>query len=276
MHDGVASGILAFKAVLEYARDHADRLIHTVNRARVETLEMGSSARGDVVVEMEYGPEAYTVEYQVRVGEGDDRRVITVQSDSLMKRPIATKTRPRPYAYMLPRDAVDAVAMLQRQGITVEVLTRSTTVEVSAYTLIGVTYERAYNHAGAARVHLGDVVTLEQDFPAGTFIIPTGQMLGRLVSHMLEPETADNVVYWNTMDAWLPKAALEADGPSNARRRGGGPGGRGAGARGGRPDGAGRRGGPPGGGRRAEPAGPPVVPIYKVMAPTALPSVIVN
>ncbi|MCH7562800.1 MAG: hypothetical protein IH968_03150 [Gemmatimonadetes bacterium] len=274
LSDGVASGVLAFKAVLEYARDNADRLIETVNRARVETLEMGLSARGDVVVEMEYGPEDYTVEYQVRVGEGDDARVITVQSDSLMKRPIATKTRPRPYAYMLPRDAVGAVAMLQRQGITVEVLERATTVEVTAYTLAGVTYEQAYNHAGAARVQLGDVVTFERDFPAGTFVVPTGQMLGRLVSHMLEPETEDNVVYWNTMDAWLPKAALEAIGRPNAGQGDGGPGRRGAGARGGR---SGNRGGPPGrGGRRGGPEDPPVVPIYKVMAPIALPSVILN
>ena len=163
--------------------------------------------------------------------------------------------------------------MLQRHGITVEVLERPTTVEVTAYTLTGVTYEQAYNHAGAARVQLGDVVTFEREFPAGTFVVPTGQMLGRLVSHMLEPETEDNVVYWNTMDAWLPKAALE---PNAGLRRGGGPGGRGAGARGGRPGGAGRRGGPPGGGRRGEPEGPPVVPIYKVMTPIALPAVILN
>ena len=270
LSDGVASGVLAFKAVLEYARDNADRLIETVNRARMETLEMGLSPQGDVVVEMEYGPEDYSVEYQVRIGEGDDREVITVMSDSLMKKPIATKTRPRPYAYMLPRDAVDAVAMLQRQGITVEVLKRRTTVEVSAYTLAGVTYEQAYNHAGAARVEVGGVVTLERDFPAGTFVVPTGQMLGRLVSHMLEPETEDNVVYWNTMDAWLPKAALEAAGQAGSGprgRRGGAAGARGGGARGGRPGAAGRRGGP---------AGPPVVPIYKVMAPVPLPSVIMN
>ncbi|MFV2008086.1 MAG: M14 family zinc carboxypeptidase, partial [Longimicrobiales bacterium] len=220
--DGVAAGVLAFKAVLEYARDDADRLIETVNRARIETIEMGLSARGDIVVDMEYAPEDYTVEYQVPVGEDEDRRVITVESDSLMKRPIATKTRPRPYAYLLPRDAVDAVAMLQRQGITVEVLERPTTVEVTAYTLVDVTYEQAYNHAAAARVQLGEVQTLERDFPAGTFVVPTGQMLGRLVSHMLEPETADNVVYWNTMDAWLPKAALEATGNADAGRWGGG------------------------------------------------------
>jgi hypothetical protein len=29
------------------------------------------------------------------------------------------------------------------------------------------------------------------------------------VTHMLEQETTDNVVYWNTMDGLLPKAALQ-------------------------------------------------------------------
>jgi len=73
--------------------------------------------------------------------------------------------------------------------------------------------------------------------------VPTAQYLGRLVTHMLEPETEDNVVYWNTMDAWIPRSADAVGG-------GRGFGGRGAGGRG--------------------LARPPVVPIYKLMTPTAL------
>jgi hypothetical protein len=46
-------------------------------------------------------------------------------------------------------------------------------------------------------------------YPAGTYVVRTGQMLGRLAAHMLEPETNDNVIYWNTMDAWLPLARLQ-------------------------------------------------------------------
>ena len=52
-------------------------------------------------------------------------------------------------------------------------------------------------------MEVGDVVTLDRAFPTATYIVPTGQELGRLVTHMLEVETEDNVVYWNTMDRWI-------------------------------------------------------------------------
>jgi hypothetical protein len=122
-----------------------------------------------------------------------------------MKKPVATRFRPRPWAYILPRDAEDAVAMLQRHGIVVERLEASARLTVDAYRIAGVTYEQAYNHAAAVRVAVADVVSMEQDFPVGTYVVPTAQYLGRLVAHMLEPETDDNVVYWNTMDAWIPR-----------------------------------------------------------------------
>ena len=111
-------------------------------------------------------------------------------------------------------------------------------LEVDAYSVAAVTHERAYNHAAATKVEVGEVVTLERDFPKGAFLVPTAQFMGRLVTHILEPESSDNVVYWNTMDAWIP-----------------------------RPDGA--RGGAGGDGGEPE---IPVVPIYKLMTPTALPT----
>ena len=104
---------------------------------------------------------------------------IEVTGAQLMKKPIATKLRPRPWAYILPRDAVDAVACFRRHGITVEVLTEADSFTVDAYTVAGVSHERAYNHAAATRVEVGEVVTLEQNFPKGTYIVPTAQFLGR-------------------------------------------------------------------------------------------------
>jgi hypothetical protein len=88
---------------------------------------------------------------------------------------------------------------------------------------------------------VGEVLTIQETFPAGTYVVPTAQYLGRLVAHMLEVETEDNVVYWNTMDGWIPREATPA--------------GRGRGGR---------------GGGQAQAARPPFVPIYKVMAPVAL------
>ena len=248
MSDGVKSGVLGYMAVAEFVKQNAQKVKTVVETARRETIQMGDAARGQIVVEQRYGPEPRRVTYEIGVGRGEDRRIQRVQSDSLMKLPVPVKTRPRPYAYILPRDARDAVALLRRHDIAVEELQDSITVEVQAYTLAGVTYEQAYNHAAATRVQVGEVLTQQRTFPAGSFVIRTGQMQGRVAAHMLEPETSDNIVYWNLMDAWLPKAAL-------ARTS----------AQAGAPDEEEEPRGP----QRAQ--GPPVIPIYKVMQPTAMP-----
>ncbi len=253
--EGARAGYLAYLTVLEFVAQNADRVMGLVDRAREETVAMGAEPRGEVAVMMEYGAEDYPVDYLLmrgggRGGNGAAGDTIRVTGARLMKKPVPTRFRPRPWAYILPRDAVDAVAMLRRHSITVERLEAPATIEVDAYTIADVSYEQAYNHAAAMRVEVGEVLTLERDFPIGTYVVPTAQPLGRLVAHMLEPETDDNVIYWNTMDAWVPR-------PGGSRAGGGGL---------------------PNADR--EPtvpvSGPPLVPIYKLMRPTGLTSAIVE
>ncbi len=243
MAQGVRAGILGFKGVLEYARDNAAKLMLTVNRARRETIEMGQKAQGDVVVEMRYGPQPYRVTYEIGVREGGVQRAVTVSNDSLMTLPVIVKTRPRPFAYVLPRDAVAAVAMLRRNAIVVEELLEPMQVEVQAYVVEGVGFESAYNHTAAVRLQLADQAqTVTRTFPAGTYIVRTGQVLGRVAAHMLEPETNDNVIYWNTMDAWLPLSRLLPPAPRAGDDEEG----------------------PPQGGAQQ---GPAFAPIFKIMQP---------
>ncbi|MBT8397367.1 MAG: hypothetical protein KJN92_10390 [Gemmatimonadetes bacterium] len=259
--EGARAGYLGNLAVVEYAVANPEKLMGLVEAARMETIELGAEPRGEIAVRMEYGPEDYTVDYTIITGgrrsDPPDTPVDTIEvtGAQLMKKPVAVKTRPRPWAYLIPRDAVDAVAMLKRHGITVEVLTEPAALSVAAYTVAGVSHERAYNHAAATVVEVGEVVTLDQSFPAGTYVVPTAQFLGRLAAHMLEPESDDNVVYWNTMDAWIPRPAPEEEGEPEL---------------------------PPGVDpqdprvqamlRQRGQRGPAVVPIYKLMTPTALPT----
>jgi hypothetical protein len=251
MQRGVRSGYMAYKAVLDYVRQNAQKVVTTVNRARLETIAMGQKAEGEVPVTMRYGAANRRVQYEIPEGQGADRRFIQVTSDSLMIRPIATQTRPRPYAYILPREAEDAVAMLRRHGVTVEQLRDSVRLEVQAYTIRDVTYSTQYNHQATVQIHVGDVVTQTRLFPRGTYVVPTGQVLGRVAAHMLEPETDDNVIYWNTMDAWLPRPRTAPVTPPAAVDD---------------PDDE-----PP-----ARPqAGPALVPIFKLMTPRALPTSII-
>jgi dipeptidyl-peptidase 4 len=257
--EGARAGYLGNLAVVEYAARNAGRLVEVVDAARMETMAMGAEPRGEIAVEMEYAPEDYLVSYTFIRGGGrgadPDTPVDTIEvtGAQLLKKPVATRTRPRPWAYLLPRDAVDAVGMLRRHGITVEVLTDSAALTVDAYTVGAVTHERAYNHAAATRVEVGEVLTLEQTFPTGTYVIPTSQFLGRLVTHMLEPETDDNVVYWNTMDAWIPRPGAPEETP-------------------GLPRGVDPEDLPPEWAARMAERGPPVLPVYKLMAPAPLPA----
>lgn len=242
---GIEAGIVAYRAVLEYVHANAEPIMELVRSAREETIRLGERAEGEIPVRMRYDPEPYTVTYQLLTGPPDARQIVTVTSDSLMKRPVPTQLRPRPYAYLLPREAVDAVEMLRRHDITVEILREPATLEVQAYTLAGITYRAEYDHAAATEVSVGDVVTITRTFPKDTYVVRTGQVLGRVAAHMLEPETQDNVIFWNTMDAWLPKPALA--GPMQA-------------------------GGSPGAGQ----AELPLIPIFKLMRPVPLPAALLE
>ncbi len=212
MADGVRAGELGYLAVLEYVRDNPDEIIETVTTARREAILLGSQPSGEVAVAMTVEPQEELVNYMIGRMVDGERQIIEIEGAPLYTRPVATQTRARPFAYLLPRDAVDAVALLRRHNITVEELREGVTLEVEAYPLEGVSWESVYNHQAATRLDVGEPVRVERNFPIGTYVVPVGQMMGRVVTHLLEPETRDNLIYWNTMDAWIPLAQLERGG----------------------------------------------------------------
>ncbi len=240
MEPGVLSGVVGYHSILEYTARNPRKVREVVSNARWGTVAKGENPGDALTVQQVYGPADFQVTYQIREGGRGDptSELITVTSDSLMKKPIPTLQRTWPFAYLLPRDAVDAVAMLRRHNITIEVLQDTLTLEVQAYKPAGFSWRQEYNHNAAVVVEVEEVVTFTQRFPAGTYVIPTGQFMGRVAAHLLEPETDDNVVRWNTMDAWLPLSE-----PSRFRRS--------------RPG--------------TEPP-PRVIPIWKVMRPVPMPT----
>jgi hypothetical protein len=207
---GVRSGVVAYKAILKYTRTNADDVMALVNRARRETAEMGERATDRVMVKMKYEAEDEAVRYEIAEGEGAEKRYVTVDDGKLIKKPVVTASRPRPYAYLLPREAKQAVALLRRHGITVETLQTEMTIEIDAYSVEAINYRKEYDHPSAVEIELGKTVRRKQKFPAGTYVVSTAQLLGRVAAHLLEPEADDSLVHWNVFDALLPKAALTA------------------------------------------------------------------
>ena len=85
-------------------------------------------------------------------------------------------------------------------------LQKDTEIEIEAYVLEGIEHNAEYDHPAAVTVQLADdPITETRTFTKGTFIIRTGQIMGRVAAHLLEPETNDSVVRWNAMDAILPR-----------------------------------------------------------------------
>ncbi|MDT8369608.1 MAG: M14 family zinc carboxypeptidase [Longimicrobiales bacterium] len=247
------AGKLAYIEVMAHSAENAEALTTMVRAARVETIQAGMRAEGRIPVLVEnndYEPQDRTITYEILDPEYDGPRdeadpfedVITVTNDRLLTKAVVRGYRDLPYAYILPRQAIDAVAMLRRNGITVEQLTRPATLDTEAYLIEGVSFESEYDHAASVELDVADapVQLSGETYPAGTYVVRTGQMRGRLVAHMLEPETEDNVIKWNTMDALLPLHEVITGEAAPRTRFGGDP-------------------------------GPPIVPIHKLMTPTALP-----
>lgn len=221
----VASGVLAYRTVLEYARDNGDELIATVLEARRRTIELGERAEGQIPVEESLQAEDFRVTYQIRHpddagGErspADDRParpgdpLLTVRDAEIMKKATGTRFRDRPYAYLLPAEAAEAVRLLRRHNVAVERLTEPVALDLQVYVLEDVRHESGVNgHATAVRVDVGDMRAERVEMPAGAWVVRTGQLLGRVVTQLLEPESSDNVVYWNAMTTLLPLADLQA------------------------------------------------------------------
>ncbi|KPK74812.1 MAG: hypothetical protein AMJ79_13105 [Phycisphaerae bacterium SM23_30] len=244
--DGVLSGLVACKALVKYVVQNPDKIMNLVNQARRETIELGQKARGQIPVQEELGPKDYKVSYLISEERGAVRKLVRVTNADLNIQPVILKSRPLPYAYILEPRAFQAVEFIKQHKVTIEVLQQATKLEVEAYQINNIEYKNDNQHPTAIAVTLADEPVKQiLTFPAGSYVIRTGQVMGRIIAGMLEPETADNVVYWNTMDAFLshfpprPPAVQRAAGTYR-----------------------------PGPQRRSPPA---IIPIFKLMTPTPLP-----
>jgi hypothetical protein len=245
---GAKSGRVAYLAVLQWTAQNSDKVLMCVNRARRETIEMGDVADGDIPIAMDYTAEDFKVDYEYNTARRGEEPVLEkVTGGDIFKKPVIKKSRPRPYAYILEPKAHKAVKLLKRHGITIEVLQEDAEIPVSAYVMEEISRGEEYDHPAAATVKLKEAtIDTVLSFPKGTYVIPTGQMMGRVIAHLLEPETNDNVIRWNTMDAILPRIYTPEQLERMSRFRGPG--------------------------RMPQ----PIIPIYKLMSPTPLSTLILE
>ena len=112
----------------------------------------------------------------------------------------ATKTTTMPYAYLVPRKFARIVDRLKMHGVAVDELAQElvTDVEFDVITELNRS-ERAFQKHKMVQVESKRDVG-SRAVPAGTYVIPTAQPLGRFVSYMLESASDDGFVFWNFFD----------------------------------------------------------------------------
>jgi hypothetical protein len=262
--DAILSAKVTYEAILEWAQKNSARLRSLITQTRSDMIRRGQKAQGDIPVQFELGPMDFKVSYELAEGRGEERTITQINDKDLIMKANVTKTRPLPYAYILEPRAWKAVEMLQRQKVLIEVLQEDTEFEVEAYLATKVEHISEYDHPAAVVVTLADeTIKRKQAFPRGSYVIRTGQIMGRIVTHMLEPETKDNVVRWNTMDAILPRLPTPEQQATSDRSA--------EGRRKVTPERqpAARSGMP----LRKRTPREPIIPIFKLMTPTKLPTI---
>ena len=108
-----------------------------------------------------------------------------------------------PYAYLLPAELSLQVERLMMHGVQVEKLDFAQTLNVEVAKILQFQRDRRpFQH------HLMATASVEyreenRSIPAGTYLVRTGQPLGKLASYMMEPEANEGFVKWNFMDDWM-------------------------------------------------------------------------
>ena len=115
----------------------------------------------------------------------------------------STKHVPLPYAYLIPAEHAKIVERLRMHGIQVErILDKADKLELEVQidTVRSlVRNEQTFQKHKLIRIE-SQRTTETIPIPAGTFVVRTGQPLGRLISYLLESESDDGLAFWNFLD----------------------------------------------------------------------------
>lgn len=122
----------------------------------------------------------------------------------------STNSTSLPFAYVIPKDHVRVVERLRMHGVNIQMLKEDTELNVEVHKI------KELNRAKRAfQKHKMVQATSQRDarketISAGSYIVSTGQPLGRFVAYMLECDSDDGFIFWNFFDQHI---AVDRDYP---------------------------------------------------------------
>jgi hypothetical protein len=182
-----------------------DRLIIRAMELSADAHRPDSTAVRSVLAAPTVQPVIAEITHAADQGAGGFARRVRTGQLKIVRMPVydrftSARSEARPTAYLLPGELGDVVALLRRQGVQVNRLTRGWQGAVEAYAVdsvsVGALFEGHRATAVSGQWHDAGTV----DIPAGTYVVKTDQALGTFAAYLLEPGSEDGVVTWNMLD----------------------------------------------------------------------------
>ncbi len=205
---------------VQFARDNKADVQKLLQDIRDEQTNISDTDRQRTLVHLQSEMSAFEGTFKIKGFNGDEKKDHDVTFLGNFT-PVTSVNMPS--AYVMPRELSMLAERLQMHGIEVEQVTEGfdTEIEVTTYEVNKINRaNRAFQKHFMVNLEASSQKTGWQPDP-GSFVIRTGQPLGRLVCYLLEPETNEGLVTWNFLDPWLtegqpfPIVRVENDLPPN-------------------------------------------------------------
>lgn len=191
--------------LLDYVTEHSKavhRLLESVDRELVEVASVDPT-RLSLSLAAKNGPfEEKFILKGFKDGEPHDYECEFISKYE------PTKTTQFAFAYVIPEGFERVVDRLLMHGVKIERLSNDLKTRVEVDRIVSLDRaERAFQKHKMVRLD-ADRESLKLVVPAGSYLVRTGQPLGRWISYMLEANSDDGYAFWNFFDSVLEAKQL--------------------------------------------------------------------
>jgi hypothetical protein len=206
-----------FLSFLDFLHGHTEEIVALTSEADQRTIARGLAPSDEDAFIVDFGRESieqrltiqgYEMEVVEREGGGRPRLNVTDRKRTYTNVPYYARytpqrTVPFPRAYLITVQDPAIIEKLLQHGVAVEQLTEATTLEVESFTVTELQPASRSNQGHYPSSVTGEYAMVHREFPAGTVVVRTDQVLGSVVAYLLEPESDDGLVYWNFFDRYI-------------------------------------------------------------------------
>ena len=200
--------------VLTFAHDRADAIAALVEQIDSESV-VGARLATRATPQRSAGP------VEILLGDTDEvlnpytrqpmRRRLDVVRPTLMYAygTFATShDELAPEAYYVPADLAPVIDLLAAHGVDGTPLDDETAITAEQFVITGSSLASRAFEGHRERTVEGGWERVDRTVPAGTFVVPVNQPLGRLVFTLLEPRSDDGAVSWNLLDGQVEAGSV--------------------------------------------------------------------